>query len=231
MVVHVWKAAIASGVFNEVLVATDHPDIAAVVLEAGGRVAMTRTDHLSGTDRCAEAAALLGKGSEAETSTGADGMSIVNIQGDEPFVAAAHLAALAAALQGEGPPIATLCRAPRPGELEAPQRVLALPKSPTEAGTDVVLARNFTRSADPDPDAKIHIGLYGFRPGVLEKLSLLSPTKGEKRERLEQLRWLENGLDIQLIEVDSPVEPPAVDTAADLDVARKWWEQTHGDFY
>jgi 3-deoxy-manno-octulosonate cytidylyltransferase (CMP-KDO synthetase) len=221
MVVRVWQAAVGSGVFDEVLVATDHPDIAAVVLDAGGRVAMTRDDHLTGTDRCAEAATLIAGGQGDPESE----MAIVNIQGDEPFIDPAHLAALADALKGEGPPIATLCRAPRPGELAAPQRVVALPE---KGAGKIVLARNFTRATNPDPGAKIHIGLYGFRTGVLPELALLEATEGEKRERLEQLRWLENGYGIQLIEVQSPLEPPAVDTKEDLDVAQKWWDKMHG---
>ena len=222
MVVHVWRKAVASGVFDEVLVATDHPDIAGVVLEAGGRVAMTRDDHASGTDRCAEAAELLHNKEAA----------IINIQADEPFVDGGHLAALAEALRrdvsrqgGQNPPVATLCRAPRPGELDSPNRVVTLPQ-PGHKG--LVLARKFTRDADLDPQARIHIGIYGFRPGILPELAQLQPSEGEVRERLEQLRWLENGYEIQLIEVEMHEEPPAVDTAEDLENARIWWKKSHG---
>jgi 3-deoxy-manno-octulosonate cytidylyltransferase (CMP-KDO synthetase) len=207
MIVHTWRAAAQHPKIHEVCVATDHEDIAAAVRTAGGKAIMTSAEHSSGTDRCAEA---LQHWPDAQEN------AILNLQGDEPFPHPHHISALCDRL-GEGQwEIVSAMRAGRAGDASSPHRV----KVAAAADGRAVY---FSRSAVPyGAPPLIHIGLYGFAPGALVQCAHLPPGRIEKQERLEQLRWLENGLSIGMVQVSEGDTPGPVDTPEDLERARNW---------
>lgn len=197
---------------QELYVATDDSRIYAHVQSFGGRVLMTSTAHRSGTERCAEVLDQLGSGSDL----------ILNIQGDEPRLAPAHLDALIDCFeQSSATRIATLVKAiSDPGELHSPH----IPKVVLDEGRRALY---FSRQAIPSlaglaPELWMghhtfwkHIGLYAYRSEVLRELVRLPETPLERAEQLEQLRWLEHGYSIQVGLCS--VENLAIDTPEDLE--------------
>ena len=208
MVVHTWRAAHQHPDLDAAIVATDHADIAAAIERAGGTAVLTGV-HPSGTDRCAEACRTLG--------LVGDDHAILNLQGDEPFPDAAHLTAVCNALrQGRGD-VVTAVRSASEGEAALPERVKAA------LGSDG-RALYFSRTAIPHGGPQhIHIGLYGYAPGVLARCAALPEGRLERIERLEQLRWLEAGMHLHAAVVTESEGPGSVDTPADLDRIRAWW--------
>lgn len=208
MVVHTWRAAHQHPDLDAAIVATDHADIASAVERAGGTAVLTGV-HPSGTDRCAAACRALG--------LVGDDHAILNLQGDEPFPDAAHLTAVCNALrQGRGDVI-TAVRPASEGEAALPERVKAA------LGSDG-RALYFSRTAIPHGGPHhIHIGLYGYAPGVLARCAALPEGRLERIERLEQLRWLEAGMHLHAAVVTESEGPGSVDTPADLDRIRAWW--------
>jgi len=208
MVVHAWRAAEGHPDLDGAVVATDHPDIVDAVTAAGGRAILTG-DHPSGTDRCAEAFRHLGP---AVADHG-----ILNLQGDEPFPEAAHLAAVCAAMRSGRADVVTAMRLAAPEEPAKPERVKV-------ACNTEGRALYFSREAIPHGGPHhIHIGVYGFAPGALERCAALPQGRLEASERLEQLRWLEAGLHLHVVHVDEADGPGSVDTAEDLERVRHWW--------
>lgn len=209
MIVHVWRRAREANL-GPVWVATDSPEIAAVVEKAGGRATITRGNHASGTDRIHEALR------EADPA-GRAGI-VVNVQGDEPTLNPADLVAAAALLSDRSVDIATLAaEIVEPHERDDPNvvKVVGSPVSPQR-----LRALYFTRATAPAGDGPLyhHIGLYAFRRAALERFVTLPPSPLERRERLEQLRALEAGMRIDAAIVASV--PLGVDTPADLETAR-----------
>jgi 3-deoxy-manno-octulosonate cytidylyltransferase (CMP-KDO synthetase) len=198
---------------SDLCVATDDERIRRAVESFGGRVAMTRADHPSGTDRVAEAARGLG----AEV--------VVNIQGDEPLIDPALIDRLAGAFDEPGWDMATAATPiARAAELANP------------AVVKVVTARDgaalyFSRAAIPherDPGSiptgtvacRRHIGIYAYRAAFLERLVREPPSLLERIEKLEQLRALELGARIRVVDaasagvgVDTPEDVPAAEAA------------------
>jgi 3-deoxy-manno-octulosonate cytidylyltransferase (CMP-KDO synthetase) len=210
-----WVYMRASEVFEHTYVATDDERIAAAVKEFGGRVVMTSDKHQSGTDRCAEALEKI----QASTSIKFD--VVVNIQGDEPFIQPEQLKKVSSCFVDASVQIATLVKAFNPNE------DIFNPNSPK-----VILNTNdeaiyFSRSAIPfvrgkeKEDWKFvrkyfkHIGLYAYRTDVLKQITLLPQSSLELAESLEQLRWIENGYKIKVVETN--LETLAVDTPEDLE--------------
>ena len=209
MIVHVLRRAQAAAI-GPVVVATDSPEIEAVVRQAGGRAVMTRPDHGSGTDRIAEALGQVDPGGKAAI--------IVNLQGDVPTLNPADLAAALGPLADPAVDIATLAAAiVHPEERDDPSVVKVV-------GTPVSAARlralYFTRAVAPAGPGPLyhHIGLYAFRRAAFERFVALPPSLLEKREQLEQLRALEAGMRIDVALVEG--EPLTVDTPEDLARAR-----------
>ena len=214
MIAHVARRALAAGA-ADVVVATDDARIADALAGSGARVAMTRADHASGSDRLAEC---------AELSGWADDTIIVNLQGDEPLAPASGIRAVAAALAESGASMATLGTPIRSiEELFDPHCVKVVRD---EAGN----ALYFSRAPVPWPrDAFAHgrttlpagvpflrhIGIYAYRAGFLRRFAALPRTPLEQIESLEQLRALEHGFAIAVREAPEPF-PPGVDTAEDL---------------
>ena len=209
MIVHVLRRAEAAAA-GPVAVATDSPEIEAAVRKAGGRAVMTRTDHVSGSDRIFEA---LGK-------IDPDGRAaiVVNVQGDLPTLQPSHIAAALALLADGAVDIATLAaEITRPEERDDASvvKVVGTPVAPSR-----LRALYFTRATAPYGDGPLyhHIGLYAFRRAALERFVKLPPSALEKREKLEQLRALEAGMRIDVAIVDAA--PLGVDTPDDLARAR-----------
>jgi 3-deoxy-manno-octulosonate cytidylyltransferase (CMP-KDO synthetase) len=211
MIVHVWRRAMVAGV-GRTVVATDSEDIVAAVRKAGGEAVMTRADHISGSDRVFEAAAKVDPRGEFET--------VLNLQGDLPAMDAGLVHQCLAPLAGEGPDIATIA-AEVVGEADR-----ANPNSVKVVGTPTAVPRRlralyFTRATAPWGEGPLyhHFGMYAYRRAALERFVALAPSPLEIRERLEQLRALEDGMRIDVTLVDTiPVE---VNTPEDLDHARR----------
>lgn len=216
MVMRVLEQARKSSALADVVVATDDARVLMHVRERGGNVVMTSPDHPSGTDRCFEAL----------TAVGLDRFdAVVNIQGDEPFIIPAQIDELCAALFDARGGIATLAQVVHDDhDLDDPGEVLIT----VDANMDALY---FSRAAipflrDPDPRPRHtrfrflkHVGLYGYRTEVLERIIALPPSPLELAEALEQLRWLEHGHKVRVGLTEHPSF--CVDTPADLEAARR----------
>ncbi len=210
MIVHVLRRAEAASA-GRVAVATDSPEIAAVVAKAGGQAVMTRPDHPSGSDRIFEALAVLDPHRQARV--------VVNVQGDLPTLDPADLAAAVALLADPAVDVATLAaEITRAEERTNPNVVKVVGSSVTPTR---LRALYFTRATAPYGDGPLHhhIGLYAYRRQALEKFVALPPSPLEQREKLEQLRLLEAGMRIDVAIVKSV--PLGVDTPEDLAAARR----------
>ncbi len=209
MIVHVWRRAEAAGI-GPAVVATDSSEVAAAVEKSGGKAIMTRSDHMSGTDRIHEALVNVDPTCRASV--------IVNMQGDLPTLDPGNLAAAVALLEEPVVDIATLAaEIKKPGERVNPNvvKVVGTPLAPLR-----LRALYFTRATAPAGDGPLyhHIGLYAFRRAALDRFVALPPSPLEKREKLEQLRALEAGMRIDVAIVDTV--PLGVDTPEDLETAR-----------
>lgn len=209
MIVHVLQRALAAGI-GPVAVATDTPEVADAVEAAGGRVVMTGTDHPSGSDRIHEALGIIDPEGRHDI--------VVNVQGDLPTIDPAVIAASAALLADEAVDIATLAALITREEERHAESVVKVVGAEVAPGR--LRALYFTRATAPWGEGPLyhHIGLYAYRRQALERFVGLSPSLLERRERLEQLRALENGMRIDVAIVDDV--PLGVDTPHDLERAR-----------
>ena len=199
---HVYERSSRCSLLDELIIATDDDRIREAAEAFGAPVRMTRADHPSGTDRVAEVAAL-----EAADI-------VVNIQGDEPLIEPGAIEAAARALLGDSPaPMATLKkRIENPQEFTNPNVV----KVVTDHSGHALY---FSRSPVPYDlsGAAVHykhVGLYVYRREFLLGYSKLKVGPLEQAERLEQLRALENGYRIRVVETE--YESLGVDTPEDL---------------
>ena len=214
MIVHVWRQAHAAEC-GRVVVATDAEEIANAVRSAGGEAVITRKDHASGSDRVFEAINKVDPEGDAEF--------IVNVQGDLPALEPRLINACLAPLEQPGPNIATLAAEIREVSERDNPNVVKVVGTPSET-PNVLKALYFTRATAPFGDGPLyhHIGIYAYRRSALEKFVALKPSPLEQRERLEQLRALEDGMRIDVAIVDTI--PLGVDTPADLERAREAFE-------
>ncbi len=210
MIQRVYEGAKKSTLLTDLIVATDDDRIAQKVDSFGGKVALTSTHHPTGTDRCAEVVRNLTEKYDV----------VINIQGDEPLVDARQLDQLLTVFQNQNVQIATLAsRKIGMDELLNPNRIKLVVNKNNQA---LYFSRspipNFAQAKDEPlniyPYLR-HIGLYAYRSDVLLQLSQLNPTPLEQIESLEQLRWLYNGLQIQVVETE--IETPNIDVPADVD--------------
>jgi len=209
MILHVLQRADAAAV-GPVVVATDSPDVEAVVTKAGGRVVMTRAEHASGSDRVFEAVGKADPGRRVEI--------VVNVQGDLPTLEPSTVAAAVALLADRAVDIGTAAaEITRTEERDNPGVVKVVG---TPVGRWRLRALYFTRATAPYGEGPLyhHIGLYAFRRPALERFVKLPQSPLEKREKLEQLRALEAGMRIDVAVVDAA--PLGVDTPEDLARAR-----------
>jgi 3-deoxy-manno-octulosonate cytidylyltransferase (CMP-KDO synthetase) len=205
MIQHVFERASKSRYLSALVVATDDERISAAARSFGAPVVMTRADHQSGTDRAAEAAA-------SDTAS-----VIVNIQGDEPLIEPEAIdAAILSLLDDEEVQMGTLKkRIDNPAEVASPNVV----KVVTDLAGRAIYFSRLPIPHERDEQAVTmtrykHIGLYVYRRNLLLSYSDLRVGPLEKAERLEQLRALENGFSIRVIETD--YESLGVDTPEDL---------------
>jgi 3-deoxy-manno-octulosonate cytidylyltransferase (CMP-KDO synthetase) len=210
MVQHVYERACRANLLDEVLVATDSPEIAAAVEAFGGRAVMTDANHATGTDRLAEVAAAL---PQADV--------IVNIQGDEPLIDPAAIDAVAELLiqQPDCLMSSAMTALDDPSEVEDPSVVKVVTALD---GSALYFSRSpipTTHSKTPESEWRKHLGLYAYRRSFLLELTTFPPTPLEKAESLEQLRVLENGFRIAMVEL-SAHDSIGVDTTDDLERVR-----------
>ena len=216
MIVHCLKQAQAANL-GPVLVAAAEPDIIKAVEKAGGHACLTRPDHPSGSDRIAEAL----------TQFDPDGHYdyVINMQGDLPLLDPDLLRRLHRLLaENDWADMATLAAPADETEYDNPHVVKVITGA-TRIG-DKAAALAFTRARAPYGDGPLfhHIGLYGFRRAALHQFVGLPPGALEQREKLEQLRALENQMKI-IVEIvaDCPV---GVDTKEDLAAVRRQYART-----
>ena len=210
MIVQVWLRAVAAGL-GPVVVATDSAIVRGAVETVGGTVVMTRADHTTGSDRIAEALEIF------DPSCNFDW--VINLQGDLPTIDPQIIRAIAGPLADPQVDIATLaCKIIDAHERTDENVVKAIG---TPVGENRLRALYFTRATAPSGDGPLyhHIGIYGFQRAALRRFISLAPAPLEKRERLEQLRALENGMRVDIVLVDTV--PLGVDTAAQLERARQ----------
>lgn len=209
MVVRVARQAALADV-GRVAVATDSPEIADVVRAAGFEAVMTRDDHQSGSDRVFEAATIMDPDGRAEI--------ILNVQGDIPAIEPETIRRSAVPLATSPADLATLAVViAEEAEKTNPSIVKVIG---TPIGEGLLRALYFTRATAPYGEGPLyhHIGLYAWRRSALQRFVSLTPSTLERRESLEQLRALEDGMRIDVAIVDSV--PLGVDTPADLARAR-----------
>ena len=206
LILRSWEAASAVPGVARVIVATDDDRIAQAARGFGAEVAMTPESSRNGTERCAAALGALG-----------DEDVIVNLQGDAPLTPAAFVSALIEAMEAD-PTIQVATPALRVTP-DIHRRLLADQREGRVGGTTVAIAQNgdglyFSKSViphvaaaaegDPALPVFLHIGVYAYRRSALEAYAALPPTPLELLEGLEQLRFIEHGWPVRVVEVASP---------------------------
>lgn len=202
---HVYDNTLATGLFNDVFVVTDSDIIYNEIVSNGGKAIMSKQEHESGSDRIAEAI----------QDMNAD--VIVNVQGDEPFIKKEPLEKLVALFNDPSVQVASLMRKISKQEAEDPNNV------------KVVVDKNgyalyFSRSVIPFQRDKtkeeylLHVGVYAYKKEALMNFTQWPQSVLEKKEKLEQLRYLENGVKIKMAETD--YVNIAIDTPEDLEKAK-----------
>ncbi len=222
MIVRVWEVAQrwAAGVEGaRVVVAAGEAEIADAVTAAGGEAVLTEPDLPSGTDRVWAAA-------QIADPKGASG-AIVNLQGDQPVFDPAILDAVVDALADEAVDISTLASVITDDHERGNPNVVKAVASFAD-GASIGRALYFTRTTAPWGEGPLlhHIGIYGFRRPALERFVGLAPSPLEQREKLEQLRALENGMRIDVAVVEDSLRI-GVDTPEDLERARAYYARAN----
>jgi len=205
MVEWVWRAAVASGLMDPVVVATDSEEVASVCTERGIPVAMTSADCPSGSDRVREVARQI------------DADIYVNIQGDEPTLRPEFFPPLLRLFERPEVEVATLAVRCPAHEVADPNAVKVVTALDGRALYFSRAAIPFDRENAGFAGYRKHLGIYAYRKAALERFAALEPSPLERTERLEQLRLLENG--IALYVAEAPGDTIGVDTQADLERA------------
>ncbi len=214
MLQHVWERASQARYLTGVVIATDDERIRDAASGFRARVTMTRSDHVSGTDRVAEAA------------SASDAAIIVNIQGDEPMIDPDAIdAAVLGLLDDDDVPMSTLKkRIENPSDVTDPNVVKVVTG---RSGNAIYFSRSpipFVRDTGGAAVHYKHIGLYVYRRDFLLAYPDLPPGPLERAERLEQLRALENGFAIRVTETE--YESLGVDTPEDWERVAALYEKT-----
>ncbi len=202
--------------FPNACVATDDERIYNAVKEFGGKVVMTSTSHNSGTDRCYEAL----KNYMQESGETFD--IVINVQGDEPYIHPEQLMQLEGCFNDPSVELATLVKRVKDKRelfnqnspkviLDKDKNAIYFSRTPIPFPRDIDVTDEYVQNT---PYFR-HIGLYGYRADTLAKICSMPQSFLEKTEKLEQLRWIENGLKIRVAETE--YETHAVDTLEDLE--------------
>ena len=211
VIVHTYQRVADTNLFDQVYVVTDDDRIENAIREVGGKVIRSQKEHNSGSDRLAEAS----KDLEVDI--------IVNVQGDEPFTNKENLQKVIDIFVNDPQKniaVASLMeRITHPDDIANPNNVKVVVNKFNEA-------LYFSRSVIPfprDTNTKVpyykHIGIYAYRKDALQQFTQLPPSLLEETEKLEQLRYLENGFKIRLAVTDIPTI--GIDTPEDLEKARQ----------
>lgn len=218
MIEHVYRRVAAVLGPENVAVATDDERIKSAVEAFGGRAVMTSTEHRSGTDRIFEAYGKLG--SDADV--------VINIQGDEPFIALSQINAVKDCFADPEVQIASLARVFNPADGFEALFDSNLVKVVMDDRMDALY---FSRSIIPyvrgaewthwleKTRFHTHVGLYAYRASTLRRITALPQSSLELAESLEQLRWLQNGFKIRMAITEEPTI--GIDTPADLEKANE----------
>ncbi|MCH7959375.1 MAG: 3-deoxy-manno-octulosonate cytidylyltransferase [Candidatus Hydrogenedentes bacterium] len=206
LLLHTYERTQRAKRVSETVIATDSEEIAEALKPFGAKVVMTRSDHATGTDRVAEV---------AEQS---DAAFVVNVQGDEALIDPAAIDQTIAPLLADATlEMSTACHAlADPRDINDPNVVKVVCD---RNGRALYFSRSPIPSAGPDSVYRHHIGLYAFRREFLLEYARMDPTPLEKAESLEQLRALENGHAIAVVE--TLYQGIGVDTPDDLERVRK----------
>lgn len=216
MIDWVYRRARQSSALDRLVVATDSKEILTYCAENGLQAVFTSSRHASGTDRLVEVV-------EQEAAAGHPADIYVNIQGDEPMVRAAHIDLLLKGLQAPivAAPVSTL-------QVAISSQAAADPNAVKVVTDARGLALYFSRAPIPyDRDASgeakyyKHLGFYAYTIDALRRFRTLEPSPLERTERLEQLRFLENGIPIAVLETDQ--DTIGVDTEEDLRRVEKYF--------
>lgn len=211
MIQRVYEQAKKASALHHVVVATDDERIQKAVLDFGGEVVMTSSEHQSGTDRCLEAL----------RQQEMDFEIVVNIQGDEPFISPDQINLILSCFHQENTEIATLVK------LIEDEKELWNTNKPKVLMDEDDFAIYFSRQCIPylrdiekpkwleEFNFYKHIGMYAYRAETLAELCALKPSRLERAEGLEQLRWIENGYKIKTAITDE--EALSVDSPEDLE--------------
>lgn len=202
---HVYNNAVATGLFDEVWVITDSEIIFQEIVVHGGKAKRSRRSHESGSDRLAEAASDF------------DAEIIVNLQGDEPFLKKEPLEKLVCLFDDPAVQVGSLMRKISYEEAINPNSVKVVVDKYNDA---LYFSRSvipYPREANASVDYFLHVGVYAYRKKTLLAFSEWPVSRLEQIEKLEQLRYLENGIKIRLAETD--YHTIAIDTPEDLERA------------
>lgn len=214
MIQRVVEATQRATKLDRVVVATDDDRIADHVRAFGGEVVMTREDHPSGTDRCWEAVQVVSRQSIVDSQQASiddwrlsTDDYVLNIQGDEPFLDPAQIDELAGVLDGEVELATQMIRVHSADLLHDPGEAKIVLNDRREAMYFSRQAIPFFKNIPPDQwhlhhDYYRHVGMYAYRVDALERLCQLPPSPLERAESLEQLRWLQAGYRIKLVETE-----------------------------
>ncbi|MEX2592303.1 MAG: 3-deoxy-manno-octulosonate cytidylyltransferase [Anditalea sp.] len=215
LIARTYLSTVATGVFDEVIVVTDHQDIAALIKAEGGKVFISQKEHESGSDRIAEAV----RDMEADV--------VINVQGDEPFQDRKSLQDLVNAFKDDQVEVASMmARIHDQGQVQNPNAVKVVVDKDHFA---LYFSRSpipFARNADFVIPIYRHIGIYAYRKAVLMAFTQMEKANLEQVEMLEQLRLLENGIKIKMVE--SSHQAVAIDTKEDLDKAILYYREHFG---
>ncbi len=211
MIHRVYEQACQSKKLSDVIVATDDNRIFDEIKKHGGKVMMTASHHISGTDRCHEIAQQIN----------AD--AYINIQGDEPFIQPQQIDLLAEKIEQLqlSSCIATLIKKiKKENEQELLHNSNIIKVVISTKNKALYFSRSpipFHRNKNFEPTFYKHIGMYGYTHEALKAIAQLQPSHLEQTEQLEQLRWLENGFDIFVAETN--LETHSIDVPEDLQKA------------
>lgn len=209
---HTYDNVLATGLFDEVYVVTDHQIIFDEISQNGGKAIMSTKEHESGSDRIAEAVADM------------DVDVILNVQGDEPFVKKEPLRQLLNAFDDASVQLGSLMKKFTDSSLvNNPNYVKVVVDKNNDALFFSRASIPFQRDANISVDYFEHIGVYAYRKDILMQFTRWPLSKLEQIEKLEQLRYLENGYKIRMIETnESSVK---IDVPEDLPIAAEYLRQ------
>jgi 3-deoxy-manno-octulosonate cytidylyltransferase (CMP-KDO synthetase) len=203
---HVYDNTVSTGLFNDVFVVTDSDIIYKEIKDSGGKVIMSKKVHESGSDRIAEAIA------EMNIDV------IVNVQGDEPFIKKEPLEKLVRLFNDDSIQVASLMRKISKEEALNPNNVKVVTD---KSGYALYFSRSivpYQRDGKTNAEYFLHVGVYAYKKDALIKFTKLPQSSLEKIEKLEQLRYLENGIKIKMAETE--YNNIAIDTPEDLERAK-----------